>query len=134
MNLRNLFRVSAALFAITGLVWLLAPSAMPTSLGVELDPYGEYYLRLLGGFNISLAVLAFLVSGLESSPARQAVATTLMLQQLLSGIVNLLAVLGGVVPGAGGWFGVAFNLVFAVAFGYFRFLRPEPSLTPGLQT
>lgn len=134
MNLRNLFRVSAVLFAITGLVWLLSPGAMPASFGVEIDPYGEYYLQLIGGFNISLAVLAFLVSGMESSPARQAVVTTIIVQQLLSLIVNLLAVLGGVLPGASGWFSVALNLVFVLAFGYFRFLRPRPSPTPGLQT
>jgi hypothetical protein len=48
--------------------------------------------------------------------------------------VNLLAVLGGVVPGGTGWFGVALNILFGLAFGYFRFLRPEASMTAELQS
>jgi hypothetical protein len=39
--------------------------------------------------------------------------------------VHLLAVLGGVIPSGAGWFGVVFSLVFVLAFGYFRFVRPE---------
>jgi hypothetical protein len=51
--------------------------------------------------------------------------TIMIVQQVLSGIVNLLAVLGGAIPAGAGWFGVALNFVFALAFGYFRFIRPE---------
>jgi hypothetical protein len=54
--------------------------------------------------------------------------------QLASLIVNLLAVLGGVVPGGAGWIGVALNLVIALAFAYFRFIRTEATVTPGLQS
>lgn len=133
MNLRNLFRVSAVIFMIFGLVWLVAPKAMPASYGLDLDPYGAYILRQVGAINISLAVLFFLVSGLAHSPARQAVVTFALINQVLSGIVTLLAVLDGAIPAGAGWFGVALNLVFALAFGYFRFIRPEASLTAGVQ-
>ena len=94
-------------------------------MGYELDPYGTYILQQLGATTIALAALLFLVSGMASSPARQAVVTVMIVQQVLSGIVGLLAVLGGAVPAGAGWFGVAFNLVFALAFAYFRFIRPE---------
>ena len=134
MNLRNLFRVTAVLVAITGLTWVLAPKAMSASSGIDLDPYAAYYVQQLGTINIALAVLFFLVSGMAHSPARQAVVSFFFVQQVLSGIVSLLAVLGGVLPGSVGWTAVAFNLVFALAFGYFRFIRPEASLTPGLQS
>jgi hypothetical protein len=130
MNLRNLFRVVAVIAILSGLGFLFAPQAASV---VDLDPYGLYFVQQIGASNIAIAVLLFLVSGMESSPARRAVVTTIMLQQLLSGIVNLLAVLGSVIPGASGWFTAALNLVFVLAFGYFRFLRPEPSLTQGLQ-
>ncbi len=56
---------------------------------------------------------------------RQAAVAAIILQQLLSGIVNLLAVLGGAIPAGAGWFCVVFNFVLVLAFGYFRFIRPE---------
>lgn len=136
MNLRNLFLVTAVLLVIGGLGWLLAPEATAAGFGVDLTSYGAYgaYLvRALGANAIAFGILAYLVSGMAHSPARQAVVTSFFVLQLLSLIVNLLAVLGGVVPGAAGWFGVALNLLFALAFGYFRFIRPEASMTPGMQ-
>lgn len=134
MNLRNLFRITAILFLILGLVWLLAPKAMTASYGLSLDPYGAYILQIVGAINVSIAILCLLVSGLAPSPARQAVVTFMIVNQVLSGIVNLLAVLGGVVPSGTGWFGVALNILIALAFGYFRFIRSEASMTPELQS
>ena len=134
MNLRNLFRVTAILLLIIGLFWLLAPKATPESLGIESNPYALYLVQVIGTYNISLAVLAFLVSGMAHSPARQAVVTFFILQQLLSGIMNIVAVIGGVVPGAGGLPGIVLNFLFALAFAYFRFIRPEAGVTPGLQS
>jgi len=123
MNLRNLFRVSAVLLLLSGLSFLFAPQA--ASIMGDLDSYGLYVHQQLGATTVALGALLFLVSGMESSPARQAVATAVIVMQLASGIVNLLAVLGGGIPSGTGWFGVGFNLVFALAFGYFRFVRPE---------
>jgi hypothetical protein len=122
MNLRNLIRVSAVLLLLTSLAFLFVPQ---TASVVDLDPYGLYAVQQLGASNLAIAVLLFLVSGMESLPARQAGATTVIVMQLASGIVHLLAVLGGVIPSGAGWFGVVFSLVFVLAFGYFRFVQPE---------
>lgn len=134
MNLRNLFRVSAVLFGIFGLVWLVAPRAMPASYGLDIDSYAAYLFQQLGAINVATAVLCFLVSGMVHSPARQAVVTFFVVEQLLSGILALLAVLGGTLPAATGWFGVALNLALALAFGYFRFIRTEAYAPPELQS
>jgi hypothetical protein len=122
MNLRNLIRVSAVILMLAAFGFLFAPQA--TSVA-NLDPYGLYAVQQIGASNLAIAVLLFLVSGMESLPARQAGATTVIVMQLASGIVHLLAVLGGVIPSGAGWFGVVFSLVFVLAFGYFRFIRPE---------
>ena len=122
MNLRNLIRVSAVILMLAALGFLFAPQA--TSI-VDLDPFGLYAIQQIGASNLAIAVLLFLVSGMESLPALQAGATTVIVMQLASGIVHLLAVLGGVIPSGAGWFGVVFSLVFVLAFGYFRFIRPE---------
>jgi len=122
MNLRNLFRVGAVISILTGLGFLFAPQAASV---VDLDPYGLYFLQLLGAGNIAIAVLLFLVSGMESSPARQAVVTAMIVHQSVSGIVNLVAVLGGSIPSGAGWIGAVLNFMFTLAFGYFRFIRPE---------
>ncbi|MFZ0546542.1 MAG: hypothetical protein WAM60_13940 [Candidatus Promineifilaceae bacterium] len=134
MNLRNLFRVTAVFLLIIGLFWLLAPKATPDSLGIESNPYALYLVRVLGTYNISLAVLAFFVSGMAHSPTRQAVVTVFILQQLLSRIMNIIAVIGGGVPGASVLPGAGLNFLFALAFAYFHFVRPEATVTPGLQS
>jgi hypothetical protein len=131
MNLKNLFRVTGVILLLGGLGWLFAPQAA-SSQG-ELEPYGLYIVQQLGATTVTFAVLLLLVSGMAHSPARQAAVTAVILHQLLSGIVNLLAVLGGAIPSGLGWFGVVFNLVFVLAFGYFRFVRPEASAAPEFQ-
>jgi hypothetical protein len=122
MNLRNLFRVGAVISILSGLGYLFAPQAASV---VDLDLYGLYLLQLLGASNIAIAVLLFLVSGMESSPARQAVVTAMIVHQSVSGIVTLLSVLGGVMPSGAGWISAVLSFMFALAFSYFRFIRPE---------
>ena len=134
MNLRNLFRVAGVIFTLSGLAWLLAPQSMAGPAGITLDAYNVYYVRIIGTYAIASAVMAFLVSGMAPSAARQAVVTYFLVLQVLSLVVNTLAVLGGVVPGGVGWFGVALNLLFVLAFGYFGFIRPEENPTPELQS
>ena len=124
MNLRNLFRVVAVIGILSGLGYIFAPQA--TSV-VDLDPYGLYFFQQIGASNIAIAVLLFLVSGMESSPARQAVVTAMIVQGFLEGILNLVAVLGGSIPSGAGWIGAVLNFMIALAFGYFRFIRPETS-------
>lgn len=133
MNLRNLFRVLSVLHMIVGLTWLLAPNAMPAYYGLDIDAYTAFLYQQLGAFNIAMAVLFILVSGLAPSPARQAVVTFAVVLQTLSAIAYIPAVLNGALPGTG-WFGFALSLVMALAFGYFRFIRPEARVTPGMQS
>ena len=132
MNPRNLFRVAGLFLLLSGLAWLVAPQAGTTA--GDLDPYGLYIVQQLGATTVAIAVIFFLVSGMAHSPARQAVMTGAIVQQLLSAIVNLVAVLGGAIPGGLGWFGVIFSLLVALAFAYFRFVRPEADVTPELQS
>jgi hypothetical protein len=124
MNLRNLFRVVAVIGILSGLGYLFAPQAASV---VDLDPYGLYFLQQIGASNLAIAVLLFLVSGMESSPARQAVVTAMIVQQFVEGILNLVAVLGGSIPSGAGWIGAVLNFMIALAFSYFRFIRPETS-------
>ena len=135
MNLKNLFRLTAVLFMLTGLLWLLMPETTVASYGPNnIDPFGVYLVQILGTFNISLAILAFMASRTTNSEARQGAVITIILQQVLSAVVNLLAVLGGVIPNGAGWFGVALNMVFVLAYGYFGFVRTKPTAAPELQT
>jgi hypothetical protein len=134
MNLRNLFRVSGVILLLFGIPWMLVPNAMPALNGIELDAYGAYFYQILGAYNVATAVLFFLVSGMAPSPARQSVVTFFLVVQVLSGIVSLVAVLSGALPAAAGLTTVATNIIFTLAFGYFRFLRSEPAVTPGLQS
>jgi len=131
MNLRNLFRVYAVIVILSGLGFLFAPQAATVA---DLSSFALYSTQQLGAINLAFGILLFLVSGMAPSPARQAAVTAAIVHQLVTGIVHLIAVLSGVIPGGAGWFGVGFSLVFVLAFGYFRFIRPEESVTPGLQS
>ena len=133
MNLHNLFRFSGVILGLGGLVWLLAPQSMAGAVGYAIDSYDAYLIRALGANNIAWAVLAFLVSGLAHSPARQAVATSFFVLMVVSLFVNLLSALISIVNPGVAWFGVATNVVFALAFGYFSFIRQEESPAPELQ-
>jgi hypothetical protein len=131
MNLRNLFRAYAVILILSSLGFLFAPQAVTAA---DLSSFGLYAAQQLGAANLAFGILFFLVSGMATSAARQAVVTAVIVLQLVTGIVHLVAVLGGVVPDGLGWFGVGFSLVFALAFGYFGFLRPEAGVTPELQS
>lgn len=133
MNLRNLFRLVAVMHMIVGLTWLLAPRAMPNSYGLDLEAHAVFLYQQLGAINIAFAVLFLLVSGMAHSAARQAVVTFVIVLQTLSAIAYILSMLNGTLPGTG-WFGFAFSLVMALAFGYFRFIRSEAAMTPELQS
>lgn len=130
MNLRNLFLVSALVLVIGGAGYLLVPETITASGGADLTPYGVYLTRLFGAANLAFGLLSFLVSGLAHSPARQAVVTTFFILHLLNLVLNVAAQLGGVANSMG-WVDVAVSLLFALAFGYFRFIRPEESAPPG---
>lgn len=134
MNLRNLFRVSGVILLLFGIPWLLVPNAFSGLSGIDLDAYAAYFYQILGAYNVATAVLFFLVSGMAPSPARQAVVTFFIVVQVLSGIVSLFAVLNGALPAAAGLTTIATNIIFALAFGYFRFIRKEEAMTPGLQS
>lgn len=131
MNLRNLFRVYAAIVILSGLGFLFMPQAATAE---DLSSFGLYTAQQLGAINLAFGILLFLVSGMAPSSARQAALTAAIVHQLVTGIVHITAVLGGVVPSGAGWFGVGFSLVFVLAFGYFGFIRPEPNVTQELQT
>jgi bacteriorhodopsin len=134
MNLRNLFRLISILQFAMGLIWLLAPKAMPAALyDMEIDSYSAFLFQQLGAINIALAVLFFLVSGLAHSPARQAVVTFVVVLQILSTIAYVPALLDGVLPAAA-WGGVALSLAIAAAFAYFGYIRPEAMVVPELQS
>ena len=122
MNLRNLFRVLAVILFLSGLGFLFAPQA---ATAADLSSFGLYAAQQLGAFNLAFGILLFLVSGMAPSPARQAVVSAVIVNQLVTGIVNLVAVLGGIIPDGLGWFGVGLSIVLVLAFGYFRFVRPE---------
>jgi hypothetical protein len=131
MNLRNLFRAYAVILILSSLGFLFAPQAITAG---DLSPFGLYAAQQLGAANLAFGILSFLVSGMATSPARQAVVTAMIVHQLVTGIVHLVAVFGGVIPDGLGWFGVGFSLVFVLAFGYFGFIRPQASVTPEMQS
>lgn len=132
MNLRNLLHVHGVMLVVIGVAVLMMPETRTAAAGADVTPYVTYNTRLSGSGAIAFGVLSYLVSGMAHSPTRQAVVTAFFILHSLSLTVNVVAQRSGVVN-ATGWLNIGLGLLFTLAFGYFRFIRPEVSMTPGLR-
>ncbi len=101
-----------------GLGALFVPGrVMPSS---SLSPLGFSIIQGLGAFVFATGILAWLARGITDVPALKAITLTFAIATLLSAVVNALAIRSGAKQPAE-WVFVGVDVVFALAFGYFRF-------------
>jgi hypothetical protein len=124
MNLKNLLMATAAVGAFFGLLFLLVPAATMDFYGVTLDEAGVWVARLLGASFLGYAAVAWLARDAEASRARRAIEVGYFTGFAIGFVVDLVGQLAGWTNGLG-WVNVIIYLLFAAAFGYFAFMRPE---------
>ena len=119
----NMFMVIVAVVAgLFGLGFVLIPDQVLSYYGAAPDASAHYVAQLFGAALLGFAVILWLCKDAEDSPARQAILLGLFVAEGVGFVVALITQLGGGIN-ALGWSTVLIYLMFALGFGYFRFVK-----------
>jgi hypothetical protein len=118
---RALFVLEALFSVITGLGLLLFPDGTLDLYGLDTDPVGLFMTQNAAGLYIGLGVLAWLSRNVNAPQPVISLTTTFLIYHLALLVVALRAWLGSDFDFDLGWASVLIEVVFALAFGYFRF-------------
>ena len=123
MKLSALMVVNAIVAGVFGVGFVLVPGQVLAQYGIAVDAPVEYLGQLFGAALLGYAIISWSARNVPPSEARHAILLGLFAGDLAAFILALKAQLGGVVTTLG-WSTVAIYLVFALGFGYFRFVKP----------
>jgi len=116
--------VQAIALALYALPMLFVPGAFWSLYGVTLGEGAAVLARLFAGVAFGNAVLSWLARDAGHSELRQAVLLAFFIHWTVGFIVTLIGQIGGAMNLLG-WTFVAWCLIFALLFGYFRFFRQD---------
>lgn len=122
MNFKNLCMAKAVLCVVLGIVCVVAPVHFIKLYGPSLTDGGALITQLFGASLILIAVTLWFVKGVEASQAQNAITLGVFVGDLIGTVVNVIAVIGGVLN-ALGWLNVVLYLVLTAGFGYLRFFK-----------
>jgi len=126
MKLSTLFTFNAIVSLLFGLTFILVPETAMSFYGATLSPGEVLIARLFGGTLLGISVLTWSARNAGDSDARKAIILSRFVCETLGFIAALIGQLAGAVN-ALGWSTVAIYFVFALAFGYFQFMKPSTS-------
>ena len=119
----NLFMAIVAVVAgLFGLGFVFSPEQLMSFYGAAPNAGADYMAQLFGAALLGIAVILWLCKDAEDSPLRQAILLGMFLAEGVGFVVALITQLGGGVN-ALGWTTVIMYLLFALGFGYFRFVK-----------
>jgi hypothetical protein len=124
MRLSALFTFSAIVATVFGLTAVLLPGLLYSTYGLKSDAGAQLVAQFFGAALLSDVVIAWSLRNIEPGEARQALTLAFFVQGTIGVLVSLIAQFGGVLN-AFGWVNVLLTGIFAVGYGYFRFVRPE---------
>ncbi len=121
--MRALFVATAALLALLGVSWLLAPETMLSLWGAQGDQITIYMARRYAVLFFGYAVILWLSRTAPATPARDAILAGATVVAAAMALVSLFGVLTGTV-GPAAWIAVVIEVALAASFGYF-YLAPR---------
>ena len=124
MKLKHLFIFNAVATVIFGIGSILIPQTLIAMFGDSLTPAGTLMMRYGGAWLIGLGLLAWLARYANDSDARRAIVMASLVCYGIAFIIALLAQFNAVLN-AFGWGTVALNLVLALGYAYFQFVKPD---------
>ncbi|MDF2438951.1 MAG: hypothetical protein K0Q95_3327 [Bacteroidota bacterium] len=95
MNLKLLFTLHALITFFAGIVLIVAPQLIPSTVGITLDPSANLICYLLAASEISLSVLSFLSRKITDQQALKAIIISLITLHLTSGLLEVYACILG---------------------------------------
>jgi hypothetical protein len=122
MNLRNLLLVSALIALLASLGLLLGAPTLLTVLKLKTGASENLVAQLLGASLIVPALISWFARDVSDPGSRAAVVVPLFLFNAIGFVITLLGVLSKAI-GASGWLVAILFLFFAIAFGWFQFVR-----------
>ncbi|HEY6202538.1 MAG TPA: hypothetical protein VI056_05805 [Candidatus Limnocylindria bacterium] len=124
MKLGALFSFNAIVATIFGLTAVLLPGLLYSTYGLRSDAGAQLVAQFLGAALLSDVVIAWSMRNVEPGPVRQTLTLAFFLQGTIGVLISLIAQLSGVLN-AFGWVNVLLTGIFAVGYGYFRFVQPN---------
>jgi len=124
MKIKTLLVLTSLFGIIFGLVYLLFPKYLLDFFGVDQTDAVIMTTRFFGGSIFGYGVLAWSARNAAGSETRRAIKLALFIASLIGSVLSILGVTSGFFNTLG-WIPVAFFAVLTIAFGYFRFVKPE---------
>jgi hypothetical protein len=120
MNASDLFIITAAVSFVLGGGLFLAPGALGSPYGLELDEAGANLARLLGAVMLGHGALNWAARNAEASDSRQAIILGQFVANGAACVAALVNQLSGT-PNSVGWIGVVVHLFLALGYARFQF-------------
>lgn len=124
MKLSALFTFNAVVATIFGVSALLLPGLLYSTYGLTSDAGAQLVAQFFGAALLSDVVIAWNLRNIEPGATRQTVTLAFFIQGTIGVLISLMAQIGGV-TNALGWLNVVLTGIFAVGYGYYRFVGPE---------
>jgi hypothetical protein len=122
MKLNMFMAIVAVVAGLFGLGFVFIPEQVMSYYGTAPVASTNYMAQLLGAALLGFAIILWLCKDAEDSPARQAILLGLFVAEGVGFVIALINQLGGGIN-ALGWSTVIIYLLFALGFGYFRFIK-----------
>ena len=123
MKLHTVMVINAVAGVAFGLVFILAPAQSLSLYGHAPSAGLSYLAQLLGAALLSFGLLTWAARNASDSEARRAILLALVIGYAVGFVLALISQFRGV-ENVLGWSTVATYFLLALAFGYYRFVRP----------
>jgi hypothetical protein len=123
MTLRLLFTVHAILTVAAGLVLVIAPGAIPRTVGIIVPPAAFLVCYLLAAAELCIGVISWGARKLADTQAIRLIATSFIVFHGASALLEIRAFRAGVNSLI--WANVVVRLVVVALFSYYGLVRPE---------
>ncbi len=122
-NLRTVFLVNAVMAFALALGFLLGPDTLLRLYGLSSDKTQILLAQLFGTSLVTIGMVAWFGSTMiDDLKARDAMAITLFITNIIFFVITLLGTLGRILRVAA-WPTVIVFLAFALAYGYLQFVK-----------
>jgi hypothetical protein len=124
MRLSTLLTFNAVVAAIYGLTAVLVPGILYSTYGLKSDAGAQLVAQFFGATLLGDVVITWSLRRIDPGATRQVLTLAFFVQGAIGLLISLIAQFGGVLN-ALGWLNILLTAIFAVGYGYFRFMQPE---------
>ena len=124
MRLSALFTFNAVVAAIFGLTAVLVPGILYSTYGLKSDAGAQLVAQFFGAALLGDMVITWNLRKIDPGATRQVLTLAFFIQGTIGLLISLIAQFSGVLN-ALGWVNVLLTAIFALGYGYFRFMQPQ---------